>query len=99
DVVRGANTAAVSSQLQSFRVIAARITACCQSKGILRSRTQVCQYDSVSARKLRASESGLSGTVSSAPTINVTGPSSENSASCRILWIEASVVTRITEVS
>ena len=98
-MVSAANTAPVSSKLQSFSVMAARITAACQSNGMLRSRTHVCQYDVVSARKLRASVSGFSGTVSSAPTSRVIGRSSENSCSCRIAVIELSVVRRSTEAS
>ncbi|MNC40750.1 hypothetical protein D3C75_894810 [compost metagenome] len=39
EVVTAAMTAPVSSKLQSLRVMAARITTSCHSKGIARART------------------------------------------------------------
>ena len=93
-MVIAASTAPVSSKLQSWSVMAARITASCHSKGTARWRTNSRHQVSVRLRNSRATESTGSVRLSSGPSSRVSGCSRTKEISSLISETGASVVKR-----
>ncbi|MOA02163.1 hypothetical protein D3C78_1216020 [compost metagenome] len=73
EVVTAAMIAPVSSKLHSLRVMAARITTSCHSKGMARARTHSLQPAWVRLRKVRTTSSGASSSGSSTPITMLIG--------------------------
>jgi len=67
-VVMAATIAPVSSYRHSFKVMAARMTACCHASGTARRRVQWRQYSSVFSSCQRALSSMPLSSASSAPS-------------------------------
>ncbi len=83
-VVIAAMIAPVSSYMQSFSVIAARMTASCHSSGTASARDQCCQYSAVRSSKSRAVSAMPVAIVSSTPNIRLAGRSSRWNVSSRM---------------
>ncbi|MCY1375648.1 hypothetical protein D9M69_630780 [compost metagenome] len=84
ELVTAAMIAPVSSKLHSLRVIAARITTSCHSKGIASARTHSCQQALVRLRKLLTTSSGASSSGSSTPITRLIGRVRANGVSPRM---------------
>ena len=84
EVVWAAMMAPVSSKLQSFRVMAARMMSAWYSSGTASERTQSSQYCRVRSRNSREAVSTAASNGSSGPSMRVTGLTSANGVSCAI---------------